>query len=270
MVFRFYCDLSYDGSPNSDVRPPSGTKHEPRTYVVGGFFSSQSVWDIVECQWVGVNEAFGVPRYHAAHLNAKTYEYAGWDDAEKLCYSKRLLNIVNAQGKKMHAVTCGILANEYRSILNDKGRRNLGSPYLTCFKSCIALIAKEMHENFPPEDKFKVFLDTDNGYLQAVEIFNWLKENPKFQYRSRLATCTPAKMEEIPCLQSADMVAYEVFKRLHRLKNTQSKMRPVLSLLYERNVVSERYFGAPTLKKMKAEIESAVCEAGGLVIIPSS
>jgi hypothetical protein len=270
VVFKFYCDLSYDGSPDKNGRLPSGTRHSPRTYVVGGFFSSQSIWNIVEAQWETVNSVFGVPRYHAAHLNAKTHEYDGWDDAKKLLYSKQLLKIVNDRGKTMRPVTCGILADEYRSIINDKGRENLGSPYLACFKSCVALIAKEMQENFPPEDKFEVFIDIDDGYLEAVEHFNRLKDNTNFQYRSKLATCTPGKMEEMSPLQSADMVAYEVFRRLHSLKNTESQMRSVLSLLYQHNAPSERYFGAKTLRAFKSGIESAVCDPGGLVIIPSS
>jgi len=269
VVFRFYCDLSYDGSPDTAVLP-SGTKHEPRTYVVGGFFASQPIWNIVEAEWGKTNSAFRVPRYHAAHLNAKSHEYAGWDDHKKICYSKELLKIVNGQGKKLHAITCGILANEYRTTINQKGRINLGSPYLACFKSCIALIAREMCENFPPGEKFEVFLDTDDGYLEALTVFNRMKDDATFPHRSKLATCTPGKMEEIIPLQSADMVAYEVFKRLHGLKNTKSRMRPVLSLLYENNVVSERYFGAKTLRTLKFGIESAVCYPGGLVISPSS
>ena len=115
-----------------------------------------------------------------------------------------------------------------------------------------------------------MFLDIDDGYLEAVDRFNRMKNDPTFPFRNKLATCTPGEMEDLIPLQSADMIAYEVYKRLHSVKDTESKMRPVLELLYQNNAVSERYFGAKTLRTMKADIESAKCEPGGLVICPQT
>src|SRR5271163_4703515 len=146
VLFNLYCDTSFDGSSKDNV---AGVPHEPRTYVIAGFFCSQPVWESVEDRWNDINERFTVPRFHASHLNHKSEEYEGWNNAQKLCYSKSMLQIINDQGNKMYGISCGMLADEYRKIINEEGRAKLGHPYLACFKTCIATIARAMDKAFP-------------------------------------------------------------------------------------------------------------------------
>jgi len=53
---------------------------------------------------------------------------------------------VTDQGRRLHAFSCAIHADEYRRIISDSGRAKFGHPYLVCFKTCIALLAKEMDD----------------------------------------------------------------------------------------------------------------------------
>lgn len=266
LVFSIHCDLSYDGNPQGNVK---GKPHVPITYVFAGFFSEASVWERIECRWTAINKAYGVRRFHAAHLNRKTHEYAGWSDATKISYSREMLAVINEQGSKMYAVSCGMLADDYRSVISVEGRRKMGSPYLACFNSCIALVAKMM-DGFPENDRIAVLIDPDDGYLEAIASFYKMKGNPRFQYRSRLATCTPVFMEEVVCMQTADLVAYEVFKRLHGTRSSLTAIRSPLQSLMTHNIVSERYFSALSLNKLKEQIESTPAGDGELVIIPAA
>src|ERR1700677_1384212 len=93
--WRFYCDLSYDGSPPGNAK---GGKHQPTTYVIGGIFARPEQWDRLVEGWGEVNNEFGVPRFHAAHLNARKHEYDGWDRPRAEQYSASLLRILNRQG----------------------------------------------------------------------------------------------------------------------------------------------------------------------------
>ena len=97
LIFEFHCDLSYDGNPEGNAK---GKPHESNTYVFGGFFSSPSTWSIVEKKWDAINKKYDVPRFHGAHLNSKTYEYEGWDDPQKIAYSKELLSAVHEEGNR--------------------------------------------------------------------------------------------------------------------------------------------------------------------------
>ncbi|MHB8486488.1 MAG: hypothetical protein ACYDCM_12295 [Candidatus Acidiferrales bacterium] len=271
LIFEFHCDISYDGNPGSNTK---GKPHDPRTYVFGGFFASVTTWINVERKWNKINADYGVIRFHAAHLNCKTYEYEGWDDPKKITYSKELLDAVHAEGNRMYGVTCGLFADDYRNIISDEGRRKMGHPYLACFNSCVARVARMMDEpgtgNIQPEDKFSVLIDQDDGCFDAVRNFYQVKDNVNFPYRHRLATCAPLKMEECVAMQPADLIAYEAFKRLHAQRNEKREMRHVLKSMMKNNVVNECYFGAATLERMKNQIESTPADDGQLIIIPSN
>src|SRR5487761_1672607 len=100
LIFSFHCDVSYDGSSDGNVK---GIAHDPTTYVFGGFLSSPITWAEIEHSWQATNSLYHVPQYHAAHLNRKTYEYEGWDDAKKIEYSATLLSHIHKHGKRMYA-----------------------------------------------------------------------------------------------------------------------------------------------------------------------
>lgn len=269
MLFRFYCDESYDGSPPGNIKIPKGSpSHEPRTYVVAGFFADAITWGSVETEWIRINNKYRVTRFHAAHLNAKDHEYKGWDDPKKIAYSAELLKAVNDQGKRMYGCSVGILADQYRSIISDQGRESLGHPYLACFKSCIAWISQEMNKRFPSEDQVDTFIDRNQYDPEAVATFDRMKDDPNYRDRNRLSECTPGDSTDMVALQVADLIAYEVFKRLNVARDRLGPMRKVLSLLFEHNNIEEQYFDADSLVKLKQTIETAKCMPNGLVVIP--
>ena len=266
VLFFFSCDESYD-SPK-DKLPKGSPPYEPKTYVVAGFFADEKTWIKVERRWRSANARHKVTRFHASHLNAKTYEYDGWSDSQKIRYSKQMLTILKDQKGRLHAVSCGLLADEYRNIINEQGRNNLGAPYLVCFKTCVTLIAKEMEEGgFPPEDQFAVVLDRNDMETEAVKVFYELKDDVGFKYRSRLAGCMPASSEEIIALQPADLIAYETFRLLHGKRHGAEKIRYVLQSMFDTNGFSGYYFGDDTLRRIKEPVEAATCRPNGFFII---
>jgi hypothetical protein len=267
VVFSFRCDLSFDGCSDERIK---GRTHVPITYAFAGFFADDITWDIVEKAWVTVNKKYGVSKFHAANLNCKAGEYEGWEDATKEAYSAELLAPINNEGKRMYAISCGMLADEYRRIISDEGRRKMGHPYLACFNSCIALVAKMMDEpnRFSDDDKVAVVIDTDDGYLDAIASFYKMQTN--LPYGSRLATCAPVQMKDSVAMQTADLIAYEVFKSLHLGFRKDRQPRFPLQSMMNKNVVSERYFGAKTFTNIKDKIESTHSGDGELVIIPES
>jgi hypothetical protein len=58
VLFRFYCDESYDGKAN-----------DPDYFTISGFFSDQPTWEEVEEDWTSINVRYGVSAFHATHLN---------------------------------------------------------------------------------------------------------------------------------------------------------------------------------------------------------
>ena len=257
VIFRFYCDESYDGKAAN-----------PDNFAISGFFSDQLTWEEVEDEWSAVNLRYGVTAFHATDLNGKRRAFEGWCDDKKCAYSAELMACINRQKQRMRAYNCGIRGDVYRTIISNVGQIKLGHPWIACFKSCVAMIAKDM-ETLPKEDSFAVVLGREQRFdAQAVQTFGEMAENPLFEYRHRLMTCTPGNPEKIIGLQVADLMAFEYYKRLWGTSNDRAMRKP-LELIREHNGYCEGFFGEATFRKMKDGIESAVCGPGQLVIIPS-
>jgi hypothetical protein len=260
VLFRFYCDESYDGNANN-----------PDYFTVSGFFSDQTTWEEVEREWDAVNDDYGVERgFHATELNNRDDKtrYAGWDKARGDEYSAKLLHCVNRQGRRMRAYNCGIRGDAYRKIISGAGQIKMGHPWICCFQSCIAMIAKDM-ETLPREDSFAVVLGRESKFdALAVAAFGAMADNPDFPYRHRLETCAPGNPEKIIPLQVADLMAFEYYKRLWGMDRGRAK-RPPLELIQEHNDYCEGFFGEETFIRMKGQIEASICGPNQLIVIPS-
>jgi len=269
VIFRFYCDESHDN--------PRVKKTEPKSYVVGGLFGDARTFDEkVEPRWLAKNRRAKVARYHAAHLNARTREYEGWNPEQALRYSKRILAVLKDQNHKLHGFACGMHVDEYRRIISKDGQRKMGHPYLVCFKSVIAMVAEQMdYGRFRREDTFAVIIDQNKDRVdgcrldaEAVRLFYEMKDNPKCSYRHRLESCTPENSEKLICLQPADFVAYELFRLMHGKRNGAQEMRAVLDSMLGTTGFMFEMFGEESLTRLKSEIEKTVCGLNELVVIP--
>lgn len=253
MVFKFYCDESYNGNAK-----------DPSLLTISGFFSDEPTWKIVEAEWKTINVKYAVKAFHAVHLNHRNKEFTGWSVEQQRGYSAELLDSVNRQKGRMRAYNCGIRGDFYRSIISEKSQIKMGHPWVACFQSCIAMIAKDM-EQMPVEDKFSVVFGREPRFATwAHEAFGWLKQNPLFKYAERLGDCAPESPEQCVPLQIADLMAYEYYKRM-----VSDRERIPLKLIRKHNVYCERYFGEKTFLSLKQQIEETRCSPNQLVIIPS-
>lgn len=263
VVFRFYCDESYDS--------PKSKGGEPISYVVGGFWGDQRVWERVERLWDEKNKRVRVKRFHASHLNAGTYEFHGKSKNWRLRYSRDMLRILKDQKRRLHGLSCGIYVDDYRRIISAEGQVKMGHPYLICFKSLISRVAGFMsHPNsgFGPEDRFSVVLDRNSQDIEAVKIFYGMKDNPKFQYSSRLETCTPGDSESFVGLQAADFVAYETFRLMHGKRKGVDSMRQALNGMLGSTGFFGDLFDETVFNRIKADVDAMASIPNGFVIVP--
>lgn len=261
MIFRFYCDESYDGKAQN-----------PDYFTIRGFLSDQPTWEEVEEEWQAINFRYGVSVFHATHLNSKAGEYDEWCRSKACEYSAELLSAVNRQGLRMVAYNCGVLGDQYRGIVSPAGQIKLGHPWIMCFQSCIAMVAKHM-ETLPAEDGFAVVMGKESRFeALAVSAFGQMAENPLFPYRDRLITCAPGTPEKFIGLQVADLMAYEYYKRMRQWASAGEKVpepRPPLALIRKHNNYAEGLFGKSWFTANREQIESIQCGPNQLVVIPS-
>lgn len=261
VIFKFYCDESHDSPTSKGV--------EPKSYVVGGFFGNQGTWEKVERRWKKRNDRAGVPRFHASHLNARTWEYDGWTKKQQKAYSKGILQVLKDQHRFLHGVSCGLFVDAYRRIISPEGQIKMGHPYLVCFKTAIAVIAQQMDEaGYAPEDRFAVIIDRGDFELDAVRVFYGMKDNPKFKYGHRLESCTPGAAESFIGLQPADFVAYETFRLMHERRKGPVEMRRALATMLGTTGFLGYQFGEKTLNGIKDAVHTMPSGPDAFVIVP--
>jgi hypothetical protein len=261
VIFKFYCDESHDS--------PASKRAEPQSYVVGGLFADQSTWAKIETRWKRRNDLDGVPRYHAAHLNAGTYEYDGWTKSRRLIYSKEILKTLKGHHGKLHGICCGLFVDSYRRVISPEGQIKMGHPYMVCFKTVVAAIAKQMDEaNFAPEDRFAVVVDRGDFDIEAVRAFYKIKDDPRFPFRHRLESCTPGDSGTLVGLQPADFVAYEGYRLMHGKRGGTTQIRKAMESMLDSAGFMSYQFGDESLNHMRPGVDEITCEPGGLVIVP--
>jgi hypothetical protein len=270
-ILKFFCDESFDSDPHQDqdaVLRHSKKPYTPRTYVVAGFISDERSWSKIAKEWAAKNRRIGVERFHASHLNARDGEFEGWSKNRQMRYAKDLLRILKERKQRLHAVSCGILVRDYEKTIRAEERKKLGHPYIVCFKSCIAMIAREMarpENNWGPEDKFAVILDKNDLETEAVDVFYKMKDSVEWPYHCRLATCAPGRWQDFVELQPADLIAYETFKFLHG-RHSGKSVRKSLESMFDKNGFLGYYLDADILASLRAVVEASPCVPNGFII----
>jgi len=109
---------------------------------------------------------------------------------------------------------------EYQDIISEQGRNCLGHPYIACFKTCIAMIARGMNDprgGFYPEDQFAVVLDRNIGrrsrryFLQNERYDGFSRSQPSCDLHPGIF----GRSQRTP---DRRLIAYDTFKLLHGAK----------------------------------------------------
>jgi hypothetical protein len=197
-ILRFFCDESWAGEQKVKVK----------TFTVAGFIAKDSEWGRLSSQWSKRIEKEGISRFHAAPLNGKKGEFAGWSNERSKNFTVSLLRAIGR--RKLFAASFSIFLDPYEKM-SDKDKAILGTPYLLCFKHLVEAVAGIL-TLLPDEDTIAFIFDDNDERDQIVSVFNLLKETK--YYGHRLATCTPGSWKDYVELQPADLLAYETFKFL--------------------------------------------------------
>ncbi len=243
LILEFYCDESYDD----------------KIFTFGGFMALEHEWQKLEPKWNKRVKKAGVSRFHAAPLNGYHDEFASWKGTDKS--AKFVIPLLNMIGhRKLLGFSFAMLLDDYEKYTSTIAKDKLGTPYLCCFKHCIAMAAQSMNE-MPKEDKFAVIIGRNPEENEAVKLFYKIKDDSKVPYRHRLASCVPGSWEEYIELQPADMIAYDTFKLLHDTHvRGKKEWRKSLKALYSTTPLYGKYFDRECFESVNKKIENENAE----------
>ena len=203
--------------------------YDSHTMCIGGFMATDSVWGRIEPRWAAririESEISGrqglkpLSRYHATDCASMVHEFAGWDVKRQIHLTKRLLDIIGTGnrrvvGAKPIGVACGIAYDELRAAfpeLKTKGAVRWHA-YKFCMAKCLQLILDVMRRKFP-DDRVTVIYDRTEEFDSAAQsAYNAI--SPLGSWPTKyFVSMAPGDWQTFVALQSADMLAFEGFRR---------------------------------------------------------
>jgi hypothetical protein len=160
-------------------------------------------------------------------MNANDGEFTGWEKEanRKLRLVRKLLKFVSSPA--MTCVACGI---DLKAMVEIFPTADESDAYVLCMKEIMVEIAHAM-DDAKSEDRVAIIHDHGDWDEGALRGYNSLVDDPTWPRRHRFVSITPLTWREDVGLQSADLIAYELMRRLDDTLWTGRDMRKALETM---------------------------------------
>jgi len=187
-----------------------GTNKGARVLTVAGYAARPSEWRNFTKEWNRVLRPTGIKCYHATDAQALRGEFSDWTSQRVAELAERLLPIIPRHAA---GLAVGIVMSDFEEAL--AGRPDLralfASPYAACFQWLVQSLAELAQKKKTPT-RFSFVHETNNMKHEAQQAFDWVKTETT--YGKHLVSLVFADKAEFVPLQAADILAFEVQKRL--------------------------------------------------------
>jgi hypothetical protein len=200
----------------------SGSRHSGKFFVVGGYISNVDNWKEFDREWGILLKEADVPYFRAAEFFPSAGYFKKWkhDQTAHDNFNNKLLSLQVRYVKSAFIVAIPLLVWQevnQRFSLKESGL----FPYVRCGLGCVRRVREWCNEkSFPFSRTRTVFKEGthDWGHLQK-----WIDE--EFGFKP-----LPGKKLEIPGLQAADYVAWQIHTLCKRLSKIDSLANMLRSL----------------------------------------
>jgi hypothetical protein len=244
----------------------------PKAFNFGGWLGLESELSRLGSQWSKRIEferrGHGkFARFHATNCNAKTGDYEGWSDDDKIEHTKALLRMVTR--RKVAAVCAGLDRTALLRVYPGEAKADpLETPYRVTVTQLMIMISQYVKK--AAGYRVAIIHDWAGTHYNAViqEAFSRMRNNPRFAQRDLFVSCTPLKWQDCILLQPADMIAFDTRKLLDEtIIRSSPQMRRSLQALLGKDVpIKARYINEPVLRRIK---EIGASSKGGDIIAPA-
>jgi hypothetical protein len=233
-----------------------------RTLCVGGWLAAPDEWTRLETQWQKridhqnrvMPQNKHITRFHAANLNCFDHEFKNWTRDDSNLFTGKLLDIL--QRRDMIAISCGIRIDDFFEVFDENDPKDKAQLYSLCMKQVMVELGHALDE-LPG---YQIFMIHDHGNwdVEALQSYNSMLSEPRWQSADRFAGITPGSWEKVVGLQAADLIAYETFKHLdNRLFVEDYKVRYALRTLIPHMPLYAKYFEKLSLTALKNALDES-------------
>lgn len=187
----------------------SGTHKDSHVVAVAGFIASDESWAEFSTEWVSALTEFKLPFFHMADFAAKAPGYR-WPEELRRGRLQRLLSIiVNHVGV---SVGTAIPTALYKKNVVDSVDRLLGGPYGMAAASCFLDLGDIVRPT--AESIACVFERGAEGVGEVTKSYRRLTRDKAFRQYTTLASLSFEDKRKLVPLQAADILAYELHRRV--------------------------------------------------------
>jgi len=163
--------------------------------------------------WNRAIQAYGITRFHMTDYENRRDEFKDRPRSARMVRRlQRLHNIINDTIVMGYWVTVDLSAYD---LLSEDEKRWSMDPYRIAVVTLLARMSKRLNEvGRKPADRIAYVLDRiDKGHGELKEVFDQLAVDQDWD-AYRLGSMTWAKSVNVPHLQAADIIAYEMAKKV--------------------------------------------------------
>jgi hypothetical protein len=188
----------------------AGINKGAKVLTVAGYAARPSHWIEFTKAWNRVLRPSGIKCYHATDAQALRGEFEGWKPEDRDELVKRLLPIIP---KHAVGISISIVMPDFEAALADRPdlKEMFASPYGACFQWLLQSIL-ELNAGATNRVRLAAVHETNNMKREAQQAWEWLSEQPR--YAVKLVSLSFADKTEFVPLQAADILAFEVGRRL--------------------------------------------------------
>ena len=239
-MLRAYLDASQTVGPPTVPGPP--------LLAVAGFVGESDQSARGQGRWSAALSKAGAECFHMTDFEAKQEPpWSEWTEQKRRGVLDRLVTLTASS--VLMGTAAVVRMDDYDGLAKDV-RRRVGSPYLLAACACVSAIARWCEGQGIDEKVMYVFEGGDLGLPQFREAPAQLVEkSDDFKNRMRLLSITVGSKRDVPLLQMAGILAWEVTHHMPRCLGFDSTpARRSMERLLEAVPVEAEYFDARALR----------------------
>ena len=191
----------------------SGTHDESPVTVVAGFAAIQPDWEAFDGPWKAFLDKWGIDHFHMTDFENRQGGYADWSYEQRHKRLNALLSLITEHVRV--AVWAAVPKDVYERVLSDSLKERI-NPYQVAAISCFTRLNGILRHEFSDRDvrAAYVYEDIAKGAGAVCDAYTSIKKVPGLADDLHMLSFSYQPKKMFTPLQSADILAYEVWKDL--------------------------------------------------------
>lgn len=232
-------------------------QNDPLIYTVACWLSPVEQWKKFSKKWKSALRSAGIEDFHMKEYESRLGEYAEWPDLKRVGVLKRLHRII--KDHTIYGCSFSIDRTAFDELITPDWKRAFATKSYYGFTvfACLNELSERCDQKGYDERIHHVFAHMKGQGSDLDAIFNYLLKRPRLRDALRLSgTWTKGFARDIPQLQAADIVAYEINKHISNIfgGGTREIRKSLFNLhLDTRGVFKASYFGREEIAGMMSD-----------------